>query len=216
MAQSFKSASQNPAHKPPSRQHDKVRSVRLLVALALTLILAGIANTAAQGVNFQPATALPMAAPSQATRPAASAPEPDGIDSARCRRARGDLELALGEASDRQPDTASALALARQQAASACLGQANSHAAPASRWQPSLAIQPAQPIQPITPAGPAPAPVVRAAPLPPVAIPRASVISSCDAGGCWDSDGARLQRSGPNLIGPRGPCTPQGTLFNCP
>lgn len=61
MAQSFKSASRNPAHKPPSRQHDKVRSVRLLVALALTLILAGIANTAAQGVDLQPTTIKPEA-----------------------------------------------------------------------------------------------------------------------------------------------------------
>ena len=217
MAQSFDGASRNPAHKPPSRQHDKVRSVRLLVALALTLILASIANTAAQpSENFPPAPAMPMATSSKAARPAASAPEPDGIDSARCRRARSDLETALGEANDRHADAASALALARQQTALACLGQTNSLPAPASRWQPPLAVPPFQSIQPIRPAGPAPAPVVRAAPLPPVAIPRASVITSCDAGGCWDSDGARLQRSGPNLIGPRGPCTPQGTLFNCP
>jgi hypothetical protein len=209
MAQSFDGASRNPAHKPPSRQHDKVRSYRLLVALALTLILASIANTAAQpSENFPPAPVMPKATPSKATRPAASAPEPDRLVSARCQRARSDLELTLGEANDRQPDAASALA--RQQTALACLGQANSHAAPASHWQPPLAVPPIQPTEPAT------APVVRAAPLPPVAIPRASVISSCDAGGCWDSDGVRLQRSGPNLMGPRGPCTPQGTLFNCP
>ena len=61
MARNFTSASRNPAHKPPSREHDQVRSVRLLVALALTLILAGVANTAAQSVNFQPTTTKPEA-----------------------------------------------------------------------------------------------------------------------------------------------------------
>ena len=145
MAPSVNGAGRNPEHKPPSREHDQVRSVRLLVALALTLILAGVANTAAQGVDLPPAVGMPKA-------------------------------------------------------------QVKSQAPHASRWQPPLAVQP---IKPATPAVPA-------APLPPVAIPRASVITACDAGGCWDSDGARLQRSGPNLMGPRGPCTPHGTLFNCP
>ena len=117
MGQSFNGASQNPAHKPPSRQHDKVRSVRLLVALALTLILASIANTAAQSLNLQAATAMPMATSSKAARPAASAPEPDRLVSAKCQRARSDLETALGEANDRHADAAPALAATAGRAA---------------------------------------------------------------------------------------------------
>jgi hypothetical protein len=41
-------------------------------------------------------------------------------------------------------------------------------------------------------------------------------ITSCDAGGCWANDGSRLNRVGPNLWGPRGLCTVQGTLVQCP
>ena len=41
-------------------------------------------------------------------------------------------------------------------------------------------------------------------------------ITSCDAGGCWANDGSRLNRLGPNLWGPRGICTVQGSLLQCP
>jgi hypothetical protein len=52
---------------------------------------------------------------------------------------------------------------------------------------------------------PAPLPVQR----PP------AMVSSCDATGCWASDGTRLHRAGPNLIGPRGLCTVSGKLVQC-
>ncbi len=42
------------------------------------------------------------------------------------------------------------------------------------------------------------------------------VVNSCDANGCWASDGTRLQRAGSNLLGPRGYCTLQGALLQCP
>lgn len=58
---------------------------------------------------------------------------------------------------------------------------------------------------------PSPAPTsapVRQAPLP--------TLTGCDAQGCWASDGTRVQRLGPVLIGPRGHCTQTGPFLNCP
>ena len=44
-----------------------------------------------------------------------------------------------------------------------------------------------------------------------------SVVTSCDALGCWANDGTRLNRVGPQqLQGPRGLCTLQGTSLQCP
>jgi hypothetical protein len=54
-------------------------------------------------------------------------------------------------------------------------------------------------------------PPARIAPVqPPVAI------TSCDTGGCWTSDGTRLQRLGPTLFGPRGACSVVGAIVHCP
>jgi hypothetical protein len=53
--------------------------------------------------------------------------------------------------------------------------------------------------------------------LPPVAVPRAAaVITTCDPGGCWDSEGRRLNHLGPMLVGPRGLCNLQAGIANCP
>ncbi len=67
-------------------------------------------------------------------------------------------------------------------------------------------------------AAPAAAPTLPpvALPAPPLAIPRPTVITTCDPAGCWDSDGRRLNNMGPLLMGPRGPCTLQGGVANCP
>ena len=135
-------------------------------------------------------------------------PESDPLKSDGCQLARSKLDTALNAAAKNRHDKAAQLALARQRMASACLGPASSsQAATRSRQTPLV-------VPPIVPA--APAPPVIAAPPPALTVPRTSMITSCDAGGCWDSDGVRLQRSGPNLMGPRGPCTAQGVLFNCP
>ena len=40
-------------------------------------------------------------------------------------------------------------------------------------------------------------------------------VTSCDALGCWASDGSRLTRLGADLVGPQGICTLQGTVLNC-
>ena len=45
---------------------------------------------------------------------------------------------------------------------------------------------------------------------------RPRFITTCDAIGCWADDGSRLDRVGPDLRGPRGLCTVQGTLLTCP
>lgn len=51
---------------------------------------------------------------------------------------------------------------------------------------------------------------------PPPRRPAPGVITSCDSGGCWDSAGTRYNRSGNVMIGPRGACTVNGDVMNCP
>jgi len=58
-------------------------------------------------------------------------------------------------------------------------------------------------------------PAINPAPAP-VQVPRPPTITSCDPGGCWTSDGTRLNRMGPELTGPRGICNPQAGTANCP
>jgi hypothetical protein len=131
----------------------------------------------------------------------------DPMATAECTAARQQLEqvLAAGGPRDR-------LDAARRQAALTCLGRP-SPPAPQGRFVP-----PPVTVAPIAvPAAPS-RPAVAAAPLPapPVVIQRAPVITACDAAGCWDSDGKRHNQQGPLLVGPRGLCTLQGGLLNCP
>lgn len=62
--------------------------------------------------------------------------------------------------------------------------------------------------------GPRPPPV--APPPPPLDIPKPAAITTCDPGGCWDSQGRRLDRSGPLLMGPHGACVVQAGVVRCP
>lgn len=96
----------------------------------------------------------------------------------------------------------------RQRASKACLG------APAQAPPLVRPVPPAVQVAPVAPALPPVPPSVL--PRAPVPIERPSIITNCDAGGCWDAEGRRLNRLGQELIGPRGPCTAQGTLFVCP
>lgn len=41
-------------------------------------------------------------------------------------------------------------------------------------------------------------------------------ISSCDQGGCWDTQGVRYSGSGSTLFGPRGACQVVGSQLHCP
>lgn len=101
----------------------------------------------------------------------------------------------------------------RRQAARACLGgRADSPPAPQRFAQPPIVVPPiavARPaLPPALPAGPAGPSLKQAAPP--------TVVIGCDPVACWTSDGSRLNRAGPNLLGPRGLCSVQGTLLHCP
>ena len=145
--------------------------------------------------------------------PRSPSPEADTMRTAECRQARHQLEVALSAALASGPGKAEGLERVRQQAALACLGAARD-APPATRArQPGLVVPSA--VTPTAPAAVITAPPPATAP-PPVTVPRPSVVTSCDSGGCWDSDGVRLHRTGPDLMGPRGLCTLQGVFLNCP
>jgi hypothetical protein len=136
-----------------------------------------------------------------------------------CIEARRQLEQVLEKGGPRER-----LDEVRQQAAIKCLG-VKAPPLPEGRFVPppvavtvgpirlrSEASLPAMAIRPN-----APSPGLQATPpLPPVAIPRPPVLTTCDPGGCWDANGARYTQQGPVLLGPRGACTPQGGLLNCP
>jgi len=154
--------------------------------------------------------ALLLAAAASGIVRAQDAPQ-DPLASSECTAARDELESVLNEAAraGRQAPAAQ-LARARQHAALACLGRESGNRERAGAPQPAQAVAP-----PAIPANPAPAPVITSPP-PPVDIPRPSTVTNCDAAGCWDSEGKRLNNLGPLLVGPRGLCTMQGGLLNCP
>jgi len=101
---------------------------------------------------------------------------------------------------------------ARRRAARSCL---------ASRADPPVAGRLAQPPIPVPPIAavrpplPSTAPGVALPARPPGPAPLVS-ITSCDAAGCWASDGSRLNRVGPTLWGSHGACSVQGSVVQCP
>ena len=106
------------------------------------------------------------------------------------------------------------LGVLKQRAATLCLGHADTPAS-AARQVPAAPAVNEPPRQPSAVATP---PSARTAPAPAPTPPPAPVLSlvSCDAAGCWASDGTRLQRSGNLLLGPRGYCSAAGSVLNCP
>ena len=52
-------------------------------------------------------------------------------------------------------------------------------------------------------------------PSPPVQLPPLRTVTQCDPSGCWTSDGVRLNRLGPLLVGPPGACTVQSGVLSC-
>jgi hypothetical protein len=139
----------------------------------------------------------------------AEGPDADPLNSTECAAARDELDKALSEPAERQRARPERLARARQQATRVCLGRDSGNRERSGAPQPVQAVPPAA--ISVRPAPPTPAP-----PQPPLAIPRATVITTCDPAGCWDSEGHRLNNVGPLLMGPRGLCTIQGGLLNCP
>jgi hypothetical protein len=105
------------------------------------------------------------------------------------------------------------LTAARKRAAQVCLATRTDPPPAVGRLaQPPLAVPPVvdgrPPIASPAPAAASPARVPTAPPI--------VSITSCDAAGCWTSEGRRLNRVGPTLWGGRGACTVQGTLVRCP
>ena len=146
----------------------------------------------------------------------ASQAEPvDPLGSDACKQALATLQAqddAAAAAADPRAGLAQ-LTVLRHDAAHACLGTAADLPSAAQRLaQPPVAVAP---VSSLTIAPHVVAPAIPSAPLSrPAGLPR--VITGCDVSGCWASDGSRLNRAGPNLIGPGGLCRVQGTQLLCP
>jgi hypothetical protein len=143
----------------------------------------------------------------------ANAQAADPLATPECKAARAQLEATLDDPALGRSERAQRLAAVRKQASDACLGPASA--------QPARSGAPARVIAVPAPVIAAPPLYPRAAsapprPLPPVEVPRPAVITSCDPGGCWDSEGRRLNQLGPSLMSPRGPCSVQGGVAVCP
>jgi hypothetical protein len=146
----------------------------------------------------------------------------DPLHSAECESAQLALERGLQEAAGGNAAAREGLGAAREKAKEACLGRQAGHTersgAPASPiMAPAPAPAPAPVPAPVTPEPrAAAAPDIIASP-PPSQAERPVPITSCDPGGCWDSQGRRLNFMGPVLIGPQGSvCTVQGSTVQCP
>jgi len=185
-------------------------------SLPLTIFLAGPLAALAASVEPPAAAGDPLRAP-----PCVRALEALQMQEAAAEAARPAAPPGPASAGARQADPR--LEAARRAAASACLRSRADPAAvrqPDARLpdvrqpgvQPPIALQPlptTRPPRTLSTPRPTPSPVTR----PP---DRPRVVTTCDAIGCWADDGSRLDRVGPNLRGPRGLCTLQGTLLSCP
>jgi hypothetical protein len=142
----------------------------------------------------------------------ANAHAADELSSPQCRAARDELEATLDDPGIGRAERAQRLAVARKKALTICLGPASAQPQRSGAPQPAIAVPaPVISAPPLYPAARAAAP-----PLPAVVAPRPAIITTCDPAGCWDSEGRRLNNLGPMLMGPRGLCTLQGGIANCP
>lgn len=102
-------------------------------------------------------------------------------------------------------------------AARACLGSGAALAPNPARRFPSPVALPGG-FRPGDVPATATVPDARRAPVELAPVRQAPLVSvtGCDAQGCWASDGTRVQRLGPMLLGPRGYCTQVGAVLTCP
>lgn len=149
--------------------------------------------------------ALALAVPAACGAAAAAGSGDDPMDSPACKAARAELERLL----DQRTRPGALLEQARRRASDACLGRSGGTRQRSGAPDPPLAVPPAA----VAPPPQVPPPI---AGPPPLAIPHPTTITTCDAAGCWDSEGRRLDQTGPFLLGPRGLCTVQGGLVTCP
>ena len=148
--------------------------------------------------------------------PAGAQASPDLLKTPECLAARQQLDDAFTAGGPR-----ARLDAARERAALKCFGVKPSLPPESRVVSPPVVVDPIR-LRPeaalsrasvvvAQPAAPAVSP-----PLPSVAVQRSPAVTSCDAAGCWDSDGARYNQQGPVLVGPRGICTVQAGVLNCP
>jgi hypothetical protein len=138
------------------------------------------------------------------------------LDAPPCRRALQELEAREAAAAQERNAAKAALEAARRQAATACLGGRDSAAsAPPRAAQPAATLG-APPGAATTIAPPRRPGVTAVPPAPPRPAAPPVTVTACDPSGCWASDGSRLQRVGPNLLGPTGFCTTSGNQLHCP
>jgi hypothetical protein len=143
--------------------------------------------------------------------PALTPAQVNPLASPECLAARAELERALNDADGQKGASAERLARARAQTAAMCLGHSSGTRERFGAPEPPRVVTPPR----ITDGGAPALPKLESAP-PPLAIQRPTVITTCDASGCWDSEGRRLNNAGAVLMGPRGLCTGTGNIVNCP
>lgn len=141
----------------------------------------------------------------------AHAQSADPLHSRECDAARAGLESALDAAAQKSAGSQERLAAARKDAMAACLGRESGTRERSGAPEPAIVAPPpvTQMPRPLSP------PATVAAPVPPAYTPPA-VVTTCDSTGCWDSNGRRINRLGPMLVGPRGACTVVGGTVQCP
>lgn len=185
--------------------HDRMHRLIRVLVVALVVSERAFAATASSGDPLHAPECERALAALQSAEESASAPSGHGAHSAPHAAASG----ATGHASAIDPR----LAAARRDVARQCLE---------AREDPPRAGRLAEPpivVPPVAGAGvpppPSTPPTTMPARIPPVQPPVA--ITTCDTGGCWTSDGKRLQRLGPTLLGPRGStCSVVGAVVHCP
>jgi hypothetical protein len=159
----------------------------------------------AWGMGMGMGMSMAMAWSAQAARSA-----DDPLNSPACLQALARLEAAE-VARAPAPDDLSA---ARSHAARQCLRERLDRPAAAERRTP-MPLPPERVLPALSRSGlPPPSPLTEVGPT----ATRRSLtsITQCDAAGCWASDGSRLQRLGPDLVGPKGVCSVQGSVLLCP
>jgi hypothetical protein len=136
----------------------------------------------------------------------------DPLRSGECAAARDVLEHALDDASAKRPGARGRLAAARKDAVAACLGRESGNPMRSGAPEPPIVVP-----APVIEAAPVAmqAPALAPPPAPPV-IQRPAVVTACDAAGCWDSEGRRLNKLGAMLVGPRGTCRLMAGVVQCP
>jgi hypothetical protein len=143
--------------------------------------------------------------PAQGTDPVRSPACVQALDTLQAQEA---ALVAAAAAKAERPGAAELAGLApyRKRVARECLGKED--AVPERTARPPVAVAPVT-------GPPSAVPAARAAPPPPVQLPPLRTVTQCDPSGCWTSDGVRLNRIGPLLVGPPGACTVLSGVLTC-